>query len=72
MRVGLIACVKSKQDAAAPAADLYTSALFRGGRAAVERTVNTDVGSSQRRNTGRDAEPSGASNMSRSHVVDAR
>jgi hypothetical protein len=40
MRVGLVACVKSKQDAAAPAADLYTSALFRGGRAAVERSCD--------------------------------
>lgn len=38
MRIGLVGCVKSKQDVAAPARDLYTSALFRGRRAYVEQT----------------------------------
>lgn len=36
MRIGLVACVKSKKGTAAPAADLYTSPLFVGGRRAVE------------------------------------
>ncbi len=35
-RVGLVGCVKSKLGHAAPAAQLYTSALFRGRRAYVE------------------------------------
>lgn len=38
MRVGLVGCVKSKLPHAAPAQDLYTSALFRGARCAVERS----------------------------------
>ncbi|MEX0754979.1 MAG: DUF6884 domain-containing protein [Actinomycetota bacterium] len=37
-RIGLVGCVKKKQSASAPARDLYTSALFRGRRAFVERT----------------------------------
>lgn len=37
-RVGLVGCVKTKLFTAAPAAELYTSALFRGRRAFVERT----------------------------------
>lgn len=39
-RVGLVGCVKSKQIMPAPAAELYTSPLFRGRRAAVERTCD--------------------------------
>lgn len=38
MRIGLVGCVKSKLPHAAPARDLYTSALFRGARCAVERS----------------------------------
>lgn len=37
MRVALVSCVKSKRPAAAPAGDLYTSALFRSLRAYAER-----------------------------------
>lgn len=37
-RIGLVGCVKSKLPHAAPAKDLYTSPLFRGRRAWVERT----------------------------------
>jgi hypothetical protein len=40
MRVGLVGCVKSKQSRAAPAQELYTSPLFRGRRAWVERTCD--------------------------------
>jgi hypothetical protein len=40
MRVGLVGCVKSKRPEAAPAADLYTSPLFRGRRAAVESSCD--------------------------------
>jgi hypothetical protein len=36
MRIGLVSCVKSKLGHAAPDQDLYTSALFRGARRAVE------------------------------------
>ncbi|MBA3618993.1 MAG: hypothetical protein H0W56_05250 [Acidothermales bacterium] len=36
MRVGLVGCVKTKLDHAAPAQDLYVSTLFRGRRAFVE------------------------------------
>lgn len=35
-RIGLVGCVKSKRGSAAPAADLYTSALFLGRRRWVE------------------------------------
>lgn len=35
-RIGLVGCVKSKRGSAAPAADLYTSALFHGRRRWVE------------------------------------
>lgn len=35
MRIGLVGCVKTKLGYAAPAQDLYTSALFRGRRAFV-------------------------------------
>jgi len=38
MRIGLVGCVKSKQSTARPAKDLYTSALFRGRRAWVEKS----------------------------------
>jgi hypothetical protein len=38
MRIGLVGCVKSKLAHASPAADLYTSALFRGRRAYVGRS----------------------------------
>ena len=38
MRVGLVGCVKSKRSQAAPARELYTSPLFRGRQAWVERT----------------------------------
>jgi Family of unknown function (DUF6884) len=37
MRVGLVGCVKTKKVTAAPARDLYTSALFLGRRRFVER-----------------------------------
>lgn len=37
-RIGLVGCVKTKLDHAAPAKDLYTSRLFRGRRAFVERS----------------------------------
>jgi cytoplasmic iron level regulating protein YaaA (DUF328/UPF0246 family) len=37
MRVALVSCVKSKRDKAAPARDLYTSALFEGLRRYAER-----------------------------------
>jgi hypothetical protein len=37
-RVGLVGCVKKKRDAAAPAADLYLSPLFRGRRTYVEHS----------------------------------
>lgn len=37
-RIGLVGCVKQKQSHAAPAADLYTSTLFRGRRAYVAQT----------------------------------
>lgn len=40
MRIGLVACVKSKQPTAAPARDLYDSALFSGARAAVEASCD--------------------------------
>jgi hypothetical protein len=40
MRVGLVGCVKSKQEVAAPAGDLYTSPLFLGRRAAVEASCD--------------------------------
>jgi hypothetical protein len=40
MRVGLVSCVKSKRDRPAPAADLYTSPLFRGARCFVERSCD--------------------------------
>jgi hypothetical protein len=36
--IGLVGCVKTKRDHAAPARDLYISPLFRGRRAYVERT----------------------------------
>ncbi|MGH3303968.1 MAG: DUF6884 domain-containing protein [Streptosporangiaceae bacterium] len=35
-KIGLVGCVKSKRGSAAPAADLYTSALFHGRRRWVE------------------------------------
>jgi hypothetical protein len=38
MRIGLVGCVKSKRSVASPAQDLYTSPLFLGRRAFVERT----------------------------------
>jgi hypothetical protein len=37
-RIGLVGCVKRKLGHAAPVADLYTSPLFRGRRAYVERS----------------------------------
>lgn len=40
MKVGLVGCVKSKRGTAAPARDLYTSALFRGRRRYVELTCD--------------------------------
>jgi hypothetical protein len=40
MRIGLVGCVKSKLPRAAAAKDLYTSALFRGARCAVERSCD--------------------------------
>lgn len=39
-RIGLVGCVKSKRASAAPAADLYTSALFLGRRRWVETTCS--------------------------------
>ena len=39
-RIGLVGCVKRKGLQAAPARDLYTSALFLGRRAFVERSCN--------------------------------
>jgi len=40
MRVGLVGCVKTKLDHAAPAQDLYVSTLFRGRRAFVEASCD--------------------------------
>jgi hypothetical protein len=40
LRVGLVGCVKLKGPVAAPARDLYVSALFRGRRRAVEATCD--------------------------------
>lgn len=40
MRVGLVGCVKTKRDAAAPAKDLYKSPLFLGRRRAVEESCD--------------------------------
>jgi hypothetical protein len=40
MRVGLVGCVKTKLEQAAPAAELYTSPLFTGRRKAVERSCD--------------------------------
>jgi hypothetical protein len=40
MRIGLVGCVKAKAAYARPAAELYTSALFRGRRRYVERTCD--------------------------------
>lgn len=40
MRIGLVGCVKSKLDHAAPARDLYVSTLFRGRRAYVEASCD--------------------------------
>ncbi len=40
MRIGLVACVKSKRATPTRAADLYTSPLFRGGRRAVEQSCD--------------------------------
>lgn len=37
-RIGLVGCVKTKLDHAAPARELYSSPLFRGRRAYVERS----------------------------------
>ena len=39
-RVGLVGCVKSKRAVPAPAADLYTSALFAGRKRWVEATCS--------------------------------
>ena len=39
-RIGLVGCVKSKRGSAAPAADLYTSALFHGRRRWVEASCS--------------------------------
>lgn len=39
-RIGLVGCVKTKLARTAPARDLYTSPLFRGRRAWVERTCD--------------------------------
>jgi hypothetical protein len=39
-RIGLVGCVKGKQSRAAPAADLYTSALFKGRRRWVAQTCD--------------------------------
>jgi hypothetical protein len=38
VRIGLVGAVKSKRRRPAPATELYTSALFRGRRASVERS----------------------------------
>jgi hypothetical protein len=40
MRLGLVGCVKPKLPHAAPARELYTSALFWGRRVYVERTCD--------------------------------
>lgn len=40
MRVALVSCVKSKRASAAPARDLYTSALFEGLRRYAERNAD--------------------------------
>jgi hypothetical protein len=40
LRVGLVACGKSKLDHAAPARDLYTGPLFRAASAYAERTYD--------------------------------
>ena len=40
MRVALVSCVKSKGPKAAPARNLYTSALFRGMREFAERNAD--------------------------------
>lgn len=40
MRIGLVSCVKSKLNWPAVARNLYTSALFRGARGAVENTCD--------------------------------
>ena len=40
MRIGLVGCVKTKQQIPAPAAELYTSPLFRGRRAVVEASCD--------------------------------
>jgi hypothetical protein len=40
LKIGLVGCVKTKLPHAAPAAELYASALFRGRRAFVERTCD--------------------------------
>lgn len=37
-RIGLVGCVKQKRTEPSPAEDLYTSPLFRGRRAYVQRT----------------------------------
>jgi hypothetical protein len=39
-KIGLVGCVKSKRGSPAPAADLYTSALFSGRRRRVEATCS--------------------------------
>jgi hypothetical protein len=39
-KIGLVGCVKSKRGSAAPAADLYTSALFHGRRRWVEASCS--------------------------------
>ena len=40
-RIGLVGCVKRKRSHAAPARDLYTSDLFLGRRAFVERSCDS-------------------------------
>jgi hypothetical protein len=40
VRIGLVGCVKEKGSGPTTAADLYTSALFRGRKRFVERTCN--------------------------------
>lgn len=40
MRIGLVGCVKSKLAVPAPACELYTSPLFKGRRAAVQRSCD--------------------------------
>ena len=48
MGVGLVGCVKTKQQVPAPAAELYISPLFRGRRAALEAScVRWDLLSAQ-------------------------